>query len=148
MLTIACPGCGAVNGADDDFCGGCSRPLKRVEPNEPERRQLTVLFCDLVGSTALSQALDPEDLRTVIRAYQDCTARVIARYDGLVARFMGDGILVYFGYPRAHEDDAARAILTALELIDALTELSTRSSAAQGELKVRIGIATGLVVVG
>ena len=75
VLAMTCPGCGAVNEADDDFCGGCSRPLKRVEPNEPERRQLTVLFCDLVGSTALSQALDPEDLRTVIRAYQDCTAR-------------------------------------------------------------------------
>src|SRR5271166_1424540 len=81
-----------------------------------ERRQLTVMFCDLVGSTALSKRLDPEDMREVIRAYQDACSGAIARYDGFVAKFMGDGILAYFGFPRAHEDDAARAVHAGLEI--------------------------------
>ena len=81
-----------------------------------ERRQLTVMFCDLVGSTALSARLDPEDMRRVIRAYQDAVSGVVARYDGFVAKFMGDGVLAYFGFPRAHEDDAARAVHAGLEI--------------------------------
>src|SRR5499426_2697951 len=83
-------------------------------PREAERRQLTVLFCDLVGSTALSAQLDPEDLREVMRAYQDTCTKVIARYDGHIAQYLGDGLLVYFGYPQAHEDDAQRAVRAGL----------------------------------
>ena len=82
-----------------------------------ERRQLTVMFCDLVGSTALAASMDPEDLREVISAYQKCTAETVRRFDGFVAKYMGDGVLVYFGYPQAHEDDAERAVRAGLELI-------------------------------
>ena len=110
-----------------------------------ERRQLTVMFCDLVGSTALSARMDPEDLRDVISAYQTACVKVIQTYDGLVAKFMGDGILAYFGYPRAHEDDAERAVRSGLDIIREVDRLKTRVPDA---LKVRIGIATGLVVVG
>ena len=110
-----------------------------------ERRQLTVMFCDLVGSTALSKRLDPEDMREVIRAYQDACSGAIARYDGFVAKFFGDGVLAYFGFPRAHEDDAARAVHAALEITEVVAGLQTR---AREKLAVRVGIATGLVVVG
>jgi class 3 adenylate cyclase/predicted ATPase/ABC-type transport system involved in cytochrome c biogenesis ATPase subunit len=110
-----------------------------------ERRQLTVMFCDLVGSTALSVRFDPEELREEIRAYQNAVSHVVARYDGFVAKFMGDGVLAYFGYPRAHEDDAERAVRAGLEIAAAVTSLATRGTE---RLAVRIGIATGLVVVG
>jgi class 3 adenylate cyclase/predicted ATPase len=110
-----------------------------------ERRQLTVMFCDLVGSTALSARFDPEELREEIRAYQHAVSSVVARYDGFVAKFMGDGVLAYFGYPRAHEDDAERAVRAGLEIEAAVTGLETRGTEP---LAVRIGIATGLVVVG
>jgi class 3 adenylate cyclase len=108
-----------------------------------ERRQVTVMFSDLVGSTTLSTRMDPEDLREVISAYQKCVTETVHRFDGFVARYMGDGALVYFGYPRAHEDDAERAIRAGLELVKAVTELKSRTS-----LQARVGIATGLVVVG
>jgi class 3 adenylate cyclase/predicted ATPase len=113
--------------------------------SDAERRQLTVMFCDLVGSTALSVRFDPEELREEIRAYQNAVSGVVARYDGFVAKFMGDGVLAYFGYPRAHEDDAERAVRTGLEIAAAVTRLETRGTE---RLAVRIGIATGLVVVG
>jgi predicted ATPase/class 3 adenylate cyclase len=112
---------------------------------EAERRQLTVMFCDLVGSTALSARFDPEELREEIRAYQNAVSAVVARYDGFVAKFMGDGVLAYFGYPRAHEDDAERAVRAGLEIEAAVTRLESRGTEP---LAVRIGIATGLVVVG
>jgi class 3 adenylate cyclase/predicted ATPase len=108
-----------------------------------ERRQVTVMFSDLVGSTALAARMDPEDLREVISAYQNCVAETVRRFDGFVARYMGDGVLVYFGYPRAHEDDAERAVRTGLELIAAVTALTSPVS-----LQTRIGIATGVVVIG
>jgi len=108
-----------------------------------ERRQLTVMFCDLVGSTALSAALDPEDLRELIGAYHRCVAETVARFDGFVAKYMGDGALLYFGYPQAHEDDAERAVRAGLALIDGVDQLQTSE-----RLRVRIGIDTGLVVVG
>ncbi len=114
-------------------------------PDAAERRQLTVMFSDLVGSTALSARLDPEDMRQVIRAYQDRVSGVVARYDGFTAKFMGDGVLAYFGFPRAHEDDAARAVHAGLEITDAVAALQTR---AREKLAARVGIATGLVVVG
>ena len=109
-----------------------------------ERRQLTVMLCDLVGSTELSRPLDPEDLREAIGAYHRCTAATVGRFGGLVAKYMGDGVLVYFGYPQAHEDDAERAVRAGLALADAVGALE----AAGSKLAVHIGIATGLVVVG
>lgn len=116
-------------------------------PSDAERRQLTVMFVDLVGSTALSTRLDPEDYREMIRAYQDACAGVIARYDGYVAKFMGDGVLAYFGWPRGHENDAERAIDAGLGVVDAVSALAPPDGIAES-LAVRIGIATGPVVVG
>ena len=116
---------------------------------DAERRQLTVLFCDLVGSTQLSGQLDPEDLRAVVRAYQGAAAEVIARYEGHIAQYLGDGLLVYFGYPTAHEDDARRAVHTGLGIVQAITTLNTHLAAQYGvQLAVRLGIHTGPVVVG
>jgi class 3 adenylate cyclase/predicted ATPase len=112
---------------------------------EAERRQLTVMFCDLVGSTALSTRLDPEDYRDLIRAYQDACAGVVARFDGFIAKFMGDGVLVYFGWPRAHEDDPERAINAGLGITEAVRAIT---DGANSQLSVRTGIATGRVVVG
>ena len=122
-------------------------PSPQLEPEAPtgERRQLTVMFCDLVGSTALSEQLDPEELQTVVRTYQEVSAQVIERYEGYIAQYLGDGLLVYFGYPAAHEDDAARAIRAGLEIVTALQQ--ARSQFPQ-PVQVRIGIHTGPVVVG
>jgi len=107
------------------------------------------MFCDLVGSTALSTGMDPEDLRDVIASYQSRCSAVIRHYDGFVAKYMGDGILVYFGYPRAHEDEAERSVRAGLDIVDAMAELNVAIRRPQGvELAVRIGIATGPVIVG
>jgi class 3 adenylate cyclase len=108
-----------------------------------ERRQVTVMFSDLVGSTALSARMDPEDLREVISAYQKCVAETVQRFGGFVAKYMGDGVLVYFGYPHAHEHDAERAVRAGLELVGAVSALKSTPP-----LQTRVGIATGLVVVG
>ena len=117
--------------------------------SEAERRQLTVMFCDLVGSTDLSGHLDPEDLRDVVRAYQETAAEVIERYEGHIAQYLGDGLLIYFGWPVAHEDDAQRAVYTGLGIPEAIAVLNTRLEADYGvQLAVRIGIHTGPVVVG
>jgi class 3 adenylate cyclase len=130
-----------------------------------ERRQLTVMFCDLVGSTALSEQLDPEDLHALVRAYQDACRQVVERYDGHIAQYLGDGILVYFGYPAAHEEDAVRGVRAGLEIISALQRLSSpfqspdsphprpllgRRPLPKGarEVKARIGVHTGPVVIG
>ena len=121
-------------------------PVAGVDPkphDAAERRQVTVMFSDLVGSTALSAQMDPEDLREVISAYQKCVADTVGRLGGFIAKFMGDGVLIYFGYPQAHEDDAERAVRAGLELIAAVTGLKTHAA-----LQTRVGIATGLVVVG
>src|SRR5262249_16877 len=128
-------------------------PTLARSTSEAERRQLTVMFCDLVGSTPLAEQLDPEDLREVILAYQQTCAEQIRRFDGYLARYVGDGLLVYFGYPQAHEDDAPRAIRAGLGIVAALPELNTRlqqtvKSLGDFPLQVRIGIHTGLVVVG
>jgi class 3 adenylate cyclase len=108
-----------------------------------ERRQVTVMFSDLVGSTALSARMDPEDLREVISSYQKCIAETVQRFGGFVAKYMGDGVLIYFGYPQAHEDDAERAVRAGLQLVAAVSQLKTHAP-----LRTRVGIATGLVVVG
>ena len=136
-----------------------SQPVPTVPHGEPphierrtpeaERRQLTVLFCDLVDSTVLAGQLDPEDLREVIRAYQAACATVIERLDGHIAQYLGDGLLVYFGYPQAHEDDAQRAVRAGLGMVAAVQALNAQFAARQGvRVAVRIGIHTGLVVVG
>lgn len=163
-LLVRCAACGATNPPGKKFCGDCGAALTesarapvaaaatKAPASSPaetaaraERRQLTVVFCDLVGSTALSARLDPEDLREVIGAYHQCVAAMIARFDGFVAKYMGDGVLAYFGYPRAHEDDADRAVRASLELVAAVRELKPRTDV---ELQCRVGIDTGLVVVG
>ena len=110
-----------------------------------ERRQVTVMFSDLVGSTALAARMDPEDLREVISGYQKCVAQTVQRFGGFVAKYMRDGVLIYFGYPQAHEDDAERAVRAGLDIAAVVEKLETR---ANENLKVRIGIATGIVVVG
>ena len=125
-----------------------TEPLSATEPPRPdtaERRQLTVMLCDLVGSTALSAKLDPEDLRAIIGAYHRCCAEVITKSGGFVAKYMGDGVLAYFGYPQAHEEDAERAVRAGLALVEAVGKLDGHGGTA---LQVRVGVATGLVVVG
>lgn len=128
-------------------------PASEAPPTPPtaeaERRQLTVMFCDLVGSTPLSEQLDPEDLREVVRAYQQTCAEVIQRFDGHVAQLLGDALLVYFGWPRAHEDDAQRAVRAGLGMLEAMGTLNTRLERQKGiRLAIRVGMHTGLVVVG
>ena len=157
-----CPSCGISHPANAKFCAECGHKLpvtgvdsglapetlapQRSQVGSAERRQLTVMFCDLVGSTALSARLDPEDMREIIGAYHRCCAEQITKVSGFVAKYMGDGVLAYFGYPRAHEDDAERGVRAGLGLIEAVSTLpAARHEAA---LQVRVGIATGLVVVG
>jgi class 3 adenylate cyclase/predicted ATPase len=124
-------------------------PLETSRTSDAERRQLTVMFCDLVDSTQLSSQLDPEEYRDVVRAYQSACTEVIRRYDGHIAQLLGDGLLVYFGYPQAHEDDAQRAVRTGLGILAAMEDLHTWFPHATGHtLAVRLGIHTGLVVIG
>ncbi|MBI2467200.1 MAG: AAA family ATPase [Candidatus Rokubacteria bacterium] len=168
-LALACVSCGFENDPGDEFCGGCGQPptpggasapvTRSAEVQAPsapappadegERRQLSVMFCDLVGSTALSSRLDPEEFRAAVRGYQAASAVVIARFEGHVAQYLGDGLLVYFGYPAAHEDDAQRAVLAGLGIIQAIGALPARLESERGvSLAVRVGIHTGPVVVG
>ena len=137
LLPLACPSCGHGNSPLANFCASCGTVLAAGAPLSPaivaptssaERRQLTVMFCDLVGSTALSVRLDPEDLREVIVAYQIHVAETVARFGGFVAKYMGDGVLIYFGYPEAHEDDAERAVRAGLAVIDAVGRLASREA--------------------
>ncbi len=132
---------GAKKGTPAVAVGAAARATPLLDT--AERRQVTVMFSDLVGSTALSARMDPEDLREVISAYQKCVAETVRRFGGFVAKYMGDGVLIYFGYPQAHEDDAERAVRAGLELVAAVSDLKTHAA-----LQTRVGIATGLVVVG
>ncbi len=162
---LCCAACGRENPKAAKFCTECgtalverqqptagSRTTNNLPTDSPpsaERRQLTVMFCDLVGSTDLSQRLDPEDLRTVVRAYQEAAAQAIQRYEGHIAQYLGDGLLVYFGYPQAHEDDAERAVRAGLEILTALRALNdTLESTHAIRLAARVGIHTGPVVIG
>jgi class 3 adenylate cyclase len=173
-LLRVCPSCGQQVRPTAKFCGACGTglpgqaaappsvpqdvhpaqspaPIARIVERtvlEAERRQLTVLFCDLADSTALSTQLDPEELREVVRAYQQTSTAIIDHYAGHIAQHLGDGLLVYFGYPAAHEDDAQRAVRTALGIVEAIQQLSFPTIQLPRPLQVRIGIHTGLVVVG
>jgi class 3 adenylate cyclase/energy-coupling factor transporter ATP-binding protein EcfA2 len=156
-LPWLCADCGNENPVGKRFCSECGaastgtaeRASAPVTPPAPvaERRQLTVMFADLVGSTALGARLDPEDLREVVAAYHGCVTGLIAKLGGFVARYMGDGVLVYFGYPQANEDDAERSIRAGLAIVDAVAHLNTPAG-PPGTLSARLGIATGLVIVG
>jgi class 3 adenylate cyclase/tetratricopeptide (TPR) repeat protein len=157
---LACRKCAAPGLPGARFCSACGAALAAapeqggarrgadIEP-EPERRQLTVMFCDLVESTALSKRIDAEELRKLIIAYRDACGEAIERHGGEIARFMGDGLLVYFGYPKAHEDDPARAVRAGLAILAAMAELNLRlGKEGQPALHVRIGVHTGVVVAG
>src|SRR5260370_15666546 len=140
---MRCSLCQTENAESAKYCMQCGTRFEVTEaPRPAERRQLTVLFCDLVGSTALSEELDPEDLRDVIGRYHVACKRVVVRFDGSIAQHLGDGVLVYFGHPRAHEDDAVRAVRAGLELRKAIPSLTVRGR----PLPVRVGIHTGVVV--
>jgi class 3 adenylate cyclase len=158
-LPLPCAACGFANEPGESFCGGCGAPLGTpvphvapppspppvAGPEQAERRQLTVMFCDLADAAALSMQLDPEVMSIVVRAHQQHCTKVIERFRGLVAKYMGDGILIYFGFPQAHEDDAERAVLAALAITREVPALRPHGDLV---MQVRIGIATGLVVVG
>ena len=159
-LSKECPACHSESSADFLFCGHCGTRLpgtdttifpfvESLERPDAERRQLSVVFCDLVGSTALSESLDPEDLRDLIAVYREACAKVVKRCGGRIARYVGDGLLVYFGYPDAHDDDPKMAVRAALQIINDLRSLpSALARGAVTALQVRIGIHTGLVVAG
>jgi len=154
-LRSPCPVCGFENEPTAKFCGGCGKPVGEAaasaapatsppsRTDAAERRQLTVMFCDLVGSTPLSARFDPEDLRGIMGSYHRCVAETVEGFGGFVARYIGDGVLIYFGYPQAHEDDAERAIRCGLAVVEQVPQLNLAET-----LHVRIGIATGTVVVG
>ena len=158
--TVSCPTCSSENPRSNEFCNGCGRALaagaveERDQPvPDGERRQLTVMFCDLVDSTELSQKLGPEGLREAVRAYQQTCAEVIRRFEGHVAQYLGDGLLVYFGYPQAHEDDAVRGVNAALGLLDELPRLNEGlgerlAALRERPLQIRVAVHTGPVVVG
>src|SRR3984957_20399868 len=134
----------AVKAGGDVLDAGLIRGTEAAATAEAERRPLSVMFCDLVGSTALSSRLDPEDLREVIRTYQACVATTIKQFDGFIARYVGDGVLTYFGWPEAGETDAERAVRAGLAVASAVSGLEARGQ----RLQIRVGIATGLVVIG
>jgi class 3 adenylate cyclase len=134
--------------ADEHTARGASLPAELPAP-DAERRQLTVMFCDLVDSTRLASQLDPEDYRAVVRAYQQTCAAAVQPFDGYIAQYLGDGLLIYFGYPQAHEDDAQRAVRAGLSILDAMQALSAQLVHDKGlRVAIRLGIHTGLVVVG
>lgn len=153
----ACPECARPVESDDAFCRGCGTRLNVALAADSglvgDRRQITVMFCDLVGSTELSTRLDPEDVQTVLRRYQETAAQIVSNVEGYVAQYLGDGILVYFGYPTAHEDDPLRGVSAALDIAREVPLLSAAlrreiSNFPDADLAVRIGIHTGPVVVG
>lgn len=154
-LQRICPRCHFRNQSQARFCIECGKSLlsspirSNGKPRPAERRQLTVMFCDLVGSTALSEQLDPEELRELVQTYQETCATVVLKFEGYIAQYLGDGILIYFGYPVAHENDAERSVRAALGIIEAIQSLKFGCAAQQClKLSVRLGIHTGLVVVG
>ena len=148
----ACGGCGQPVASTAKFCPNCgtAQPGQRTEPNiaTGERRRLTILFCDLVGSTALSEQLDPESLGDLVLAYQEMGRSAITRFGGHVAQYLGDGLLAYFGYPVAHEDDAQRAVMAGLAILDGLGAVNEEAALLDIRLEARIGVHAGDAVVG
>src|SRR5690606_821798 len=144
-----CPSCSATNPAGKHFCGDCGSPLPASigegEATAEQRRPLTVLFCDLVGFTELSRRTDPEELAEILGRFQSICARAVKACEGHIAQFLGDGVLVYFGFPRAHEDDARRALDCGLAILSELAE--SRRSASTPSPQVRIGAHTGRVFI-
>lgn len=152
-LFITCNSCNHQNAPTNKYCEECGHPLTKKggssQKQEAERRHLTVMFCDLVGSTSLSEQLDPEELREVVVAYQDVCAEAIDAMGGFIAQYLGDGILVYFGYPVAYEDDSVRAVRAALSILQRISALNAKWNAInKPQVAVRIGIHTGLAVIG
>ncbi len=150
-LGQTCLTCGFENSPESKFCGGCSARLQEVRPEDAlgERRQLTVLFCDIVGSTQLAQVLDPEDLRELVAEYQRICGEAVLAHEGHIAQYLGDGVVVYFGYPRSHEDEAQRAVRCGLDILAGVQELRDSGRLpAEKTLSVRLGAHTGRVVVG
>ncbi len=167
---MKCPNCNFESPDQFKFCGECGTKIVNIlpepvissdkpdissfasaefHPSDAERRHITVMFCDLVGSTQLSEQLDPEDFRQILHVYQDTCVYVVNQFEGHIAQYLGDGVLIYFGYPEAHEDDAQRAIRCGLEILSELERLNELQTQFKGiTLAVRIGIHTGLVVVG
>ena len=143
-MGVPCPHCAFRNPHSATACGGCGRSLHSAEPTTAERRQLTVFFADIVGSASLAETLDPEDLRELYARYQSLCAEIVQRYEGHLAQYLGDGVLAYFGYPVAHEDDASRAVRTGLDILENIRAIQVAGNRPQA----RIGIHTGLVVVG
>lgn len=141
---VHCAQCGAAHPPQAKFCAECGTPILKPLKDEPQWRPLTVLFCDLVGSTSLAERKDPEEFRTLLLAYQACCHRVIKQFGGAIAQFLGDGVLAYFGYPRAYEHDAQRAVEASLCLLESVAALAPPGEA----LKVRIGLHTGMVIIG
>ena len=147
-LASVCAACGAENPPVARFCGRCGAALSLREEESGEQRQLTVMFCDLVESTVLGEMLDPEHLHHVVRAYQQSCTDVVARHDGHVGQYAGDGLVVYFGYPVAHENDAERALHAGLDIVQAIAALNPALDASHGvRLALRIGIHAGPVLV-
>ncbi len=145
---MICASCGFASGVGSRYCGGCGRPLDTL-PAAGGRRQLTVLMCDLVGSTELSQSLDAEDLHELLADYQRVCSDAVEHHDGHVAQYLGDGVLIYFGYPQAHEDDARRAVRCGLDILAGLEALDRRAPRRGGvRLRARVGVHTGRVFVG
>lgn len=143
-MGVVCPHCAHRNARDAKKCGACGRLLHSTDVPAAERRHLTVFFADIAGSTTLAEKLDPEDLRELYARYQAVCTQAVQRYDGHLAQFLGDGVMAYFGYPAAHEDDAARAVRAGLDILSGIAGMGT----GDGRLQVRIGIHTGLVVIG
>lgn len=158
-LGQVCAACASVNPPGFRFCGQCSNPLEAPSSLAPaiaapqsveqaERRQITVLFCDLADSTAISDQLDPEELRSLLLSYQEAASAAVERHQGTIAQYLGDGLLIYFGYPRAQEDDAQRAVKASLDILEALRCLSDQYRSRQIVIQARIGIHTGVGVAG
>src|SRR3954463_888352 len=146
---MKCGHCSFENPTGMRFCGGCGQPLEPAAParDAPQRRHMTVMFCDLVASTPLAQALDAEDFREVLTDYRQVCLQAVERFGGFTAVYAGDGMTVYFGYPRAHEDDAQRAVHTGLAILDEIAALNARLDQQHGlSVQVRIGVHSGVVI--
>jgi class 3 adenylate cyclase len=146
LVSTACSRCGVETQPNDRFCASCGQRLGADRPVEGERRQVTIVFCDLVGSAALSGSLDPEDWAEILHRYHDVCRQTVERLDGHVAQYLGDGVLIYFGYPRAYEDASRRAVQAALRLAEAVSALAVQVRGRGIELRARVGLHAGMVV--